>query len=122
MASWLTPAKVAEYLGDTALADDPNLATACAGVEGYLTAFRSDVFGPIVSPTAGPTELDAAEVPADLMLGAVMWAAHVFQLRSAPSGFPGYGDGAGDAMFDLSFASNRSDIWRLTGLKRPVVS
>lgn len=113
MPGWLTPAAVAEYLGDATLTEDPNLETVCVGLEAYLERIRVDVFGgdpPPITPT----------VPADLELGAILWAAHSYQVRSAPSGFTGYGDGAGDTMFDLSLASNRTDIYRLTGLKRPV--
>lgn len=113
MPGWLTPARVAEYLGDATLTDDPNLSTVCVGLEAYLEGFRVDVFGGLPPP-------DAPAVPADLELGAVMWAAHSYQVRSAPSGFAGYGDGAGDTMFDLSLASNRTDIYRLVGLKKPV--
>lgn len=109
MPDWLTPEGVATYLGDAALADDPNLESVCNGLEVYLEGQRRDVF-------AAPNPV----APADLVLGATMWAAHVFQVRSGPAGFSGYGDGAGDAMFDLSYASNRSDIWRLCGLKKPV--
>ena len=87
----------------------------CVGLEAYLEGFRVDVFG-----GAPPPGDDPAAVPADLKLGAVLWAAHSFQTRSAPSGFAGYGDGAGDTMFDLSLASNRTDIYRLCGLKKPV--
>ena len=114
MAEWLTPAMVAEYLGDPSLEADANLATACEGIAAYLERARADVFGTPAEP------IDPVRVPADLSLGAILWAAHSFQVRSAPSGFAGYGDGAGDAMFDLSYASNRADIWRLTGIKRPV--
>jgi hypothetical protein len=128
---WLTPAGVADYLGDATLADDPNLAAACTGLEAYLERLRSDVFGPTATPLGGwrwdapppvapLSDPPAFTVPADLVLGGTLWAAHVYQLRSGPSGFAGYGDGAGDAMYDLSFASNRSDIWRLCGVKRPV--
>lgn len=111
MADWLPPADVAAYLGDVGLADDPQLELVCAGIAAYLEAYRAEVF-----------VADPPVVPADLKLGAVMWAAHSFQLRSAPSGFAGYGDGAGDTMFDLSLASNRTDIYRLCGLKKPVTS
>lgn len=112
---WLTPADVAEYLGDGVDPEDPNLATVTSGIRGYLEALRTDVFGPPGFP------LEAPIVGADLHLGGVLWAAHAYQLRSAPSGFAGYGEGVGDAMFDLSAASNRADIFRLTGLKRPVI-
>lgn len=117
MADWLTPDAVAAYLGDSSLAADPNLATACTGLQAYLQAFRVDVFG-----VPGAPAVDPVVVPADLVFGAIMWAAHAYQVRSAPSGFAGYGDGAGDAMFDLSLASNRADIFRLVGLKKPVTA
>ena len=75
------------------------------------------MFGSPAHPIAG----EAVVSPA-LELGGVLWAAHAYQLRSGPSGFAGYGDGAGDAMYDLSMATNRADIWRLTGVKRPVTA
>jgi len=123
VSAWLTPDAVATYLGDPALATDPNLASVCDGLAAYLERLRPDVFTPalglLVQMSADVPRADPV-VPADLILGATLWAAHVFQLRSGPAGFAGYGDGAGDAMFDLSYASNRSDIWRLCGIKRPV--
>jgi hypothetical protein len=115
--TWLTPAMVAAYLGDVTLEDDPNLVAATDGVATYLESRRSDVFGPVVNPLIVDGEL---AVGADLTLGGIMWSAHVYQLRSSPSGYASYGDGAGDAMNDLSLASNRGDIYRLTGVKRPV--
>jgi hypothetical protein len=125
---------VATYLGDESLATEPNLISATNGVAAYLEDRRSDVFAPAVpisrrelrSRLAGHpiTRADLLEVavivPDDMVLGATMWAAHVYQLRSSPSGYASYGDGAGDAMNDLSMASNRGDIYRLTGVKRPV--
>ena len=101
---------VATYLGDPNLATDPNLELAVSGVAAYVESIRTDIFG---APEPLP-------VPDEVVFGSVLWSAHVFQLRSAPGGFAGYGDGAGDAMADLSLASNRADIWRLIGLKRPV--
>jgi hypothetical protein len=116
VAEWLTPGDVAAYLGSVD-AEDPNLATVTYGIRAYLEGVRSDVFGSPASPIAGePAVTDA------LKLGAVLWCAHSYQLRSGPAGFAGYGDGAGDAMYDLSLASNRADIWRLTGVTRPVTA
>jgi hypothetical protein len=114
VTEWLAPSDVAAYLGDTVDPEDPNLATVTDGIRSYLEGIRSDVFGPPAAPIAAPV------VPSSLKLGAVLWCAHAYQIRSGPSGFSGYGDGAGDAMYDLSLASNRADIWRLTGVKRPV--
>jgi hypothetical protein len=129
--TWLTPEMVATYLGDPALADEPNLVSATNGVAAYIERVRSDIFGPAVNPLGGADELIVPSgaprivgaelvVGDDVVLGATMWAAHVFQLRSAPSGYTSYGDGAGDAMGDLALASNRGDIYRLTGIRRPV--
>lgn len=119
MDEWLLPADVADYLGDAGLASDPQLALVCRGIAAYLQSYRAEVF--VLPPVTDPPTVWAG-VPADLKLGAIMWAAHSFQLRSAPSGFASYGDGAGDTMFDLSLASNRTDIYRLCGLKKPVTS
>jgi hypothetical protein len=113
--TWLTPADVAAYLGGDVDADDPNLATVVDGIRAYLEGVRSDIFGSPASPIAGEPI-----VPENLRFGGILWCAHAYQLRSGPSGFAGYGDGAGDAMYDLSMATNRADIWRLTGVKRPV--
>jgi hypothetical protein len=110
---------VATYLGDPTLEDDPNLIGATNGIAAYIEERRSDIFGPVVNPLIVGGELELV-VTDDVVLGSTMWAAHVYQLRSAPSGFASYGDGAGDAMTDLSLASNRGDIYRLTGIKRPV--
>jgi len=108
---------VATYRSDPSLEDDPNLIGATNGIAAYIEERRSDIFGPVVNPLIVGGELVVSD---DVVLGSTMWAAHVYQLRSAPSGFASYGDGAGDAMTDLSLASNRGDIYRLTGIKRPV--
>ena len=117
MPEWLTPSDVAEYLGGDVAADDANLATVTAGIKSYLERVRSDVFGSPAAPIAGEPD-----VGADLHYGAVLWCVHAYQLRGGPSGFAGYGDGAGDSMYDLSMATNRADIWRLTGVKRPITA
>jgi len=117
--TWITPEMVATYLGDPNLATDPNLELAVSGVAAYVESIRTDIFlAPYIAHPIQPPE--PMPVPDEVVFGSVLWSAHVFQLRSAPGGFAGYGDGAGDAMADLSLASNRADIWRLIGLKRPV--
>jgi len=106
---------VAEYLGDPALATTPNMAGAVMGVRTYLE---------YVSPflRTDPETAAVSMVVESVQQAGILWAAHAYQLRSAPSGFAGYGEGVGDSMFDLSLASNRADIWRLAGIKRPVVA
>jgi hypothetical protein len=115
VAEWLTPSDVAAYLDGTVDPADDNLALVTVGIRSYLEGMRTDVFGSPAAPIAGEPS-----VPDSLRLGAILWCAHAYQIRSGPSGFAGYGDGAGDGMYDLSLASNRADIWRLTGVKRPV--
>lgn len=112
---WLTAEMVAEYLGDPALATQPNLIGAVTGVRTYLE---------FVSPflRTDSTTGDVSMVVESVQFAGILWSAHAYQLRSAPSGFAGYGEGVGDSMFDLSLASNRADIWRLAGIKRPVVA
>jgi hypothetical protein len=110
---WLTAAMVAEYLGDDSLATTPNLIGAVTGVRTYL-----EVVSPFLQTD---TETgDVSMIVESVQLAGILWAAHAYQLRSAPSGFAGYGEGVGDSMFDLSLASNRADIWRLSGMKRPI--
>jgi hypothetical protein len=104
---------VAEYLGDPALIDDPNLILVTRMITAYLEATSPFL---VTDSTTG----DVSMLNQAVQLGGILWCAHAFQVRSAPSGFAGYGEGVGDAMYDLSLASNRADIWRLTGIKRPV--
>jgi hypothetical protein len=110
---WLTPTMVAEYLGDETLASTDNLITATSAIRAYL-----EVTSPFLE-TDPETAVVSMRVES-VQLAGILWAAHAYQLRSAPSGYAGYGEGVGDAMTDLSLASNRADIWRLAGLKRPV--
>lgn len=111
--AWLTPQMVADLLGNPQLATDPNLIAATTAVASYLE---------MVSPflTTDAETGDVVVIGESVVMGGALWAAHAYQLRSAPSGFAGYGEGVGDAMLDLSLASNRADIWRFTGIKRPV--
>ena len=83
------------------------MVAACEAVQAEVERLRSD--------------LDfATEVPRGVHLGAVKWAAELWQARSAPSGFAGYGDGA-DLMGSM-LASQRADIYRLIGIRRPLTA
>ena len=113
MDEWLTPEMVADYLGDPSLSSQANLVQATTAIRAYL----EDV-SPYLVADAETGEVSM--IVASVQLAGILWSAHAYQLRSAPSGFGGYGEGVGDGMYDLSMASNRADIWRLSGLKRPV--
>lgn len=115
MSDWLTPAMVAEYLGDPNLATDSTLIGATVAISAYLEVVSPFLF-------TNPETADVTMLADCVQYGGILWAAHAYQMRTAPSGFAGYGEGVGDSMFDLSQASNRADIWRLTGMKRPVVA
>ena len=49
--------------------------------------------------------------------GSILWAAILYQARSAPSGFAGYGDET--QMFD-TLGARRAEVLRLIGWRRPV--
>ena len=111
---WLPVELVAAYLGDPDLATDSTLIQATGAVRSYLES---------VSPYL-VVDVDTGEVLMvvdSVQTAGILWSAHAYQTRSAPSGFAGYGEGVGDTMMDLSLASNRADIWRFAGIKRPVV-
>ena len=116
-ATWVTATDVAAFLGDDSLADDELLVDAVAGIAAYIESIRTDLVDrsdPEEGPVFRPTN--------DVYRGAVMWAGHSYQIRSAPGGFASYGDGAGDGLYDLSLSSNKGEIFRLVGLKRPVIT
>lgn len=106
MPEWITPDDVADYLGNVDPADERlvlSTAAARAAVEGR----RSEL-----------AFADAATTPANVRLGAIMWAGLIFQQKSAPSGFDGY-----DAETALADAgAKRGEIFRLLGWRRPVVA
>jgi len=110
MAAWpITVDDVAGYL-DLPTVDpaDDNLSLSTAAVVAAVERRRSD--------------LNAGDPPAftptdDVRLGSILWAAILYQSRSAPSGFPGYGDET--TMFD-ALGARRAEVLRLIGWRRPV--
>lgn len=107
--AWLTVEDVAAYLdlpGDAT--GDDNLVLSTAAVKAAVEGRRTDLL------VAG------VFTPGDAVHGgAVMWAALVYQARSSPSGYTGYGDET--VLFD-SLGSRRSEIMRMLGWSRPVVA
>lgn len=107
MGDWLTAAQVEPYVG--AMADPGRLADATAASKQYVENRRSD----LELELAG-----AGEAPADVLLGAILYAALIYTARVSPSGFSAFGDGAIDLPGDQGLAYARA--MRLIGWKRPV--
>jgi hypothetical protein len=107
---WITADDVAAYLDLPTAEGDDNLALSTAAVKAAVEKRRSDL-----NATAGdattftPTE--------DVRGGSIMWAALVYQSRSAPSGFASYGD---ETWVIDSLGSRRSEILKMIGWRRPV--
>jgi len=111
MADWLTVDDVAGYL-DLPTVDpaDDNLVLSTAAVKAAVERRRSDLVDASSEPPAFvPTD--------DVKLGSILWAAILYQTRSAPSGFAGYGDET--QMFD-ALGARRAEVLRLIGWRRPV--
>lgn len=110
MPDWLTVHDVALYkdLPVSAETDDDNLVFSTATVKAAVERRRSDLW---VGDPAVFTPSD------EVKGGAVMWAGLVYDTRSAPSGFSGYGDET--VLFD-TLGGRRAEILRLVGWKRPV--
>lgn len=108
MADWLTIEDVAGYLDlPVASPDDDSLTLSTAAIKAAVERRRSDL-----------DFTDETTVPADVRTGSIVWAAILYQTRSAPSGFAGYGDET--AMFDV-LGARRAEVLRLIGWRRPVV-
>ena len=108
VGDWLADTDVAPYVG--AMADPGRLAEATAASKTFVEGRRSDL---------GLADLAAGEAPADVFLGAVLYAAIAYTARASSSGIPGYGDGAidlGNVDQSLSYAR----AMRLIGSRRPV--
>jgi hypothetical protein len=106
MPDWLTIDDVAGYL-DLPQADpaDDNLTLSTAAIKAAVEGRRSDVdFG------------DVSTVPANVRTGSIVWASILYQARSAPSGFAGYGDET--TLFD-PLGARRAEVLRLVGWRRP---
>jgi hypothetical protein len=110
--AWLTVDDVGAYLDLPAavIIDDDNLELSTAAVKAAVERRRSDL---------DFTLADFAVVHADVKGGSVIWAALVYQTRSAPSGFAGYGD---ETWLVDSLGSRRSEVLRMVGWRRPVVA
>lgn len=109
MPAWLTPEAVAGYL-DIPGAPDDNLVASTAAAKAAVERRRSDIdFASI--------EDGAATMPADVELGATIWAGLLYQSRSSPSGFAGYGDET--QLYD-ALGARRAEVMRLIGWRRPV--
>jgi len=110
VADWLTIEDVAGWL-DLPQADpaDDNLSLSTAAVKAAVERRRSDLMAGD-PPAFAPSD--------DVHTGSVIWAAILYQTRSAPSGFSGYGDET--QMFD-ALGARRAEVLRLIGWRRPVV-
>lgn len=105
--AWLEPEDVQTYLELEEV--DARLEEATAAVRSEVERLRSDL-----------VFTGAAEIPASVIFGSILWAALFYQQRNAPSGFAGYGDGA-DIVGDV-LGSKKADIYRFIGLRRPVTA
>jgi hypothetical protein len=104
---WITSAEVAEYLGPLAT-DQTRLDDATAASKQYVEARRSDL----------DLAVDGTIPPADVHVGAIIYAALIYQSRVSPTGFAAYGDGAIDIPGDNTQAYMRA--MRLIGMRRPI--
>jgi hypothetical protein len=111
-AEWLTVDDVGAYLDlpSAVVAVDDNLALSTAAVKAAVEQRRSDLFDDAVPPVFTPGD--------DVKGGSVIWAALVYQYRSSPSGYTGYGGDEGSLMDPLG--SRRAEVMRLIGWRRPV--
>lgn len=105
--AWLEATDVQTYLELEEV--DTRLTEATAAVKAEVERLRSDL-----------TFTGSAQIPQNVIYGAILWAALFYQQRNAPSGFAGYGDGA-DIVGDV-LGSKKADIYRMIGLRRPVTA
>lgn len=111
VSDWLTPDDVGAYLDLPAgvVAADDNLALVTAAVKAAVERRRSDLW------TGDPPAFAPGE---DVRTGSIIWSAILYQTRSSPSGFTGYGDET--TMFD-PLGARRAEVMRLVGWRRPVL-
>lgn len=108
---WITAGDVAEYLG-TLTPRQPDLDQMVAAVRAEIERRRSDVDFTLVSESG---------VYANLWFGALLWVVDLYNVRTAPTGYPAYGDPGADIYGPLD-QSRWINISRLCGLKIPVVA
>jgi hypothetical protein len=107
VADWITPEAVGAYID--ASPTDERLVSATAAVKAAVERRRSDLdFG----------DPEFATVNGDVLNGSIRWAGLIFQTRAAPSGYDGYGD---QTQLDEALGSQRAEIMRLIGWRRPVI-
>ena len=110
MADWISPEDVAAWLDlPTVDPDDDNLLLSTAALTAAVERRRSDLFDDAGVFTPGD----------DVRTGSILWASILYQARSAPSGFAGYGDET--AIFD-PLGSRRAEVLRLIGWRRPTAA
>jgi len=106
----MTPEDVAAWLDlPTVSADDDNLLLSTAAIKAAVERRRSDLFDDSDPPVF--------VAPDDVRTGSILWASILYQARSSPSGFPGYGDEA-STIFD-PLGARRAEVLRLIGWRRP---
>lgn len=103
MPDWITPGAVADHLGDGFDPAEPRLVQATAAARAAVERRRMDL-----------GFADEASTPADVIVGGLMWAALIYQQRSAPAGFDGFD--AESAFVDAG--AKRAEIFKLLGIER----
>jgi hypothetical protein len=104
---WITTDDVQGWLGPLA-ADSDRLAESTAAAKQFVEDRRSEL--PLVESPDPP--------PADVKLGAVIYAGLIYQAKASPTGYAAYGDGMIDVGGDSSLAFQRA--MRLIGTRRPI--
>ena len=106
MQDWITTEDVQSWVG--ALADATRLADSTAASKQYVEERRDDL-----DLAASPDP-----PPADVKLGAIIYASLIYSSRASPTGYAAYGDGAIDIPGDNTQAYMRA--MRLIGMRRPI--
>ena len=108
---WLASDDVASYLG-TQTPRQPDLDRIVAAIVAEVERRRSDVDFSLVAETGEY---------ANLWFGALLWVVDIYNVRTAPTGYPGYGDPGADIYGPID-QSRWVTISRLCGLRLPVVA
>lgn len=105
-ADWITTDLVLPWIGP--MADPARLEDATEAAKRYVEDRRSDLD---LAASVDPA-------PADVQLGAVIYASLLYQAKASPTGYAAFGDGAMDLPGDNQQAYMRA--MRLIGMRRPV--
>jgi hypothetical protein len=105
-ADWITTGDVETWIGP--MTDPERLSDATEAAKQYVEDRRSDL------------DLAASlyPAPADVLLGAAIYASLLYQAKASPTGYAAFGDGAMDLPGDNQQAYMRA--MRLIGMRRPV--